>query len=154
VLYVAFIPPERRDIELANPARLPSIRNTSLPLLGNDEGILGIQSGIKVVTNMELNTRFMRIETALAYEYRLLVHSILFLISVHDFPKQKSLVSIRTTRFRPVVGMVKVAGQTNPCRQSSGTQNKSPPSGWCTQPFESGTNEPVFSVQYNVRKIP
>jgi hypothetical protein len=154
VLYVAFIPPERRDIELANPGRLPSIRNTSLPLLGNDEGILVIQSGIKVVMNMELNARFMRIEAALAHEYRLLVYSILFLISVHDFPKQKSLVSIRTTRFRPVVGMVNTAEQVKPLRQSSGTQNKSPPSGWCIQPFESGTNEPVFSVQCNVRKIP
>jgi hypothetical protein len=154
VLYVAFIQPERRDIELANPTRLPSIRNTSLPLLGNDEGILVIQSGINVVTNMELNARFMRIETALAHEYRSLVHSILFLISVHELPKQKSLVSTRTARVRPVVGMVKTAGQANPCRQSSGTQNKSPPSGWCTQPFTSGTNEPVFSVQFDVRKIP
>jgi hypothetical protein len=47
-------------------------------------------------------------------------------ILVHEAPYWNRVKSIRTRRWRPVVGIVMIAGQVKPLRQSSGTQNKSP----------------------------
>jgi hypothetical protein len=55
------------------------------------------------------------------------------LILVHDVPYWNRLKSSRTHLLRPVFGMVMIAGQVRPWRQSSGTQNKGP-SVPCTHP--------------------
>jgi hypothetical protein len=70
-------------------------------------------------------------------------------ILVHEVPYWKRVKSIRTHRWRPVLGIVMIAGQVRPWRESSGTQNRSPSGPW-TQPLESsswagiGTPEKTF----------
>src|SRR5450432_1557967 len=59
-------------------------------------------------------------------------------ILVHEVPYWKREKSIRTVLWRPVFGIVVIAGQVRPWRQSSGTQNKIPSVLW-TQPLESSS---------------
>jgi hypothetical protein len=58
---------------------------------------------------------------------------------VHDDPYWKRVKSIRTGLWRRVFGIVVIAGQVRPWRQSSGTQNKSP-SALRTHPFEDNSS--------------
>ena len=63
-------------------------------------------------------------------------------ILVHEVPYRKRVKSIRMRLWRPVFGIVRIAGQVRPLRQSSGTQNKSP-SGPRTHPFESSRSDGI-----------